>query len=430
MNPIKSFAVFCTVGNVETLPVSHNNKTLESNTVHSIAADSGNNPCQQSFNPDSITDCCTNQSIISKESTLEEMFDENATVEVLDNESEQLSDQVSVYGEEFCSEQIISEEEYVVIYTSEQSSDTVLENIKTKDTIDHSECKYEIEVSGKLSLTNKDIDRNKDEFTCDVCFDVFENEMTLFKHTNTAHFAECSKACKNCLKVFKTSCEMQKHNCTSKAHIIKCLECTQDFESQKLLRLHMRNAHTKRTCFSNRQSRKVIIHKCDFCTEILPNSHQLIEHGKLVHPSQFILHPCDRCEKSFGNVQSIRSHLLAHDKNYECRHCGKLCPTAVSLAGHENTHTRDQPFQCSQCGRSFAQYTSMRRHMKIHFNEKAYQCDLCSKNFRQRSVMLTHRRIHTGEKPFTCKICDRSFRDHSTLAKHKKLHIKANQNKS
>ncbi|XP_021706428.1 zinc finger and SCAN domain-containing protein 23-like [Aedes aegypti] len=149
------------------------------------------------------------------------------------------------------------------------------------------------------------------------------------------------------------------------------------------------------------------------------------------HATEYVLHLCDQCDRSFGNTQTLKAHMAAHERNYKCSFCGKLCPTAVSLAGHENTHTKDQPFQCSQCGRNFAQYTSMRRHMKIHFNEKAYQCDFCAKRFRQRTVMLTHRRIHTGEKPFSCGTCNKTFRDHSTLAKHKRIHEKkppANKN--
>ncbi|XP_053691430.1 zinc finger protein 883-like [Sabethes cyaneus] len=414
-----------------TLPPSKNKEVACFKNEEYDTVDCETGALQQTSISDLVDNQCVAQSSNSKDSDIEE----NSVLEILDDEPEYLSDtEVSVYDEELVPEEIISEEElneinnaqYVVIYTSEQSSDTVLENTETKIATD---CTYGLlEVNNQTSLTNDECDQNNIRFSCNVCNEVFVNRMLLATHTKTVHLTEYPDDCKQCLMVFKSNCDLKTHDCNEKS-CIKCPECTQNFQNLKTLHLHIRNAHTKRTYSNLCQSRKVILYKCDFCTEILPTSLKLIEHGKLLHPNEFILHSCNRCDQCFGNKQSFRSHLLAHDKNYECRHCGKLCPTAVSLAGHENTHTRDQPFQCSQCDRNFAQYTSMRRHMKIHFNEKAYQCDFCPKRFRQRSVMLTHRRIHTGEKPFNCEVCSKSFRDHSTLAKHKKIHTKANQNK-
>lgn len=261
------------------------------------------------------------------------------------------------------------------------------------------------------------------EYHCNVCSEIFEDRIALIQHNNSAHFLEYSHHCKHCLQIFKTSHELRSHDCFQKPRIFKCSECPNRFQTIKELRDHTRISHGT-SKLRREVSRKINLYKCDFCMEVLMNTQELIHHGQLIHPDEFILHPCGRCDNSFGNMQTLRAHLAAHNKNYECSHCGKVCPTAVSLAGHENSHTKDQPFQCTQCGRNFAQYTSMRRHMKIHFNEKAYQCDFCAKRFRQRSVMLTHRRIHTGEKPFSCETCSKTFRDHSTLAKHKRIHEK------
>ncbi|XP_062562870.1 zinc finger protein ZFP2-like [Armigeres subalbatus] len=261
------------------------------------------------------------------------------------------------------------------------------------------------------------------EYQCNVCNDIFETAVSLIEHINSFHINEYPHQCKHCHLVYKTKEELHVHDCSVKPKIFNCSNCSDSHRTLKDLRNHTRNCHGSTQALS-KAPKKDNLFKCDYCTLTLNNNQHLIDHVQTLHPNDYVLHPCDQCDRTFGNTQSLRAHLAAHDRNYKCSFCGKLCPTAVSLAGHENTHTKEQPFQCAQCGRSFAQYTSMRRHMKIHFNEKAYQCDMCPKRFRQKTVMQTHRRIHTGEKPFVCDTCSKTFRDHSTLAKHRKIHEK------
>ncbi|XP_058449607.1 zinc finger protein 883-like [Malaya genurostris] len=323
-----------------------------------------------------------------------------------------------------------------IMYASDQScsSETVKIVGMIQDNVDCTEYDIDtlVEVDEEKSVSlgisdDESLDNSKKLHHCNVCANMFESRIALIRHTNTAHFPEYVHHCRHCLSIFQTINELKLHECAKGPKIFECSECTERFHNVKDLRKHTQNIHKMTKEYTGNTTRRTNLYKCDFCPEILPNSIQLVQHGQLLHPDTFMLYPCERCEKSFGNIQSAQAHKVAHEKHYECSHCGKICPTAVSLSGHENTHTKDQPFQCVQCGRNFAQYTSMRRHMKIHFNEKAYQCDFCSKHFRQRSVMLTHRRIHTGEKPFICDTCNKTFRDHSTLAKHKRIHQKGNR---
>lgn len=267
------------------------------------------------------------------------------------------------------------------------------------------------------------------EYQCNVCNEVFEDRVSLICHTNGTHIREYPKNCRHCLSVFKTGKELKEHDCVEKPRLFKCSKCTRSFQSIKELQDHTKISHRVHQVPINKPQpparRSNPIYQCQHCPKSFVNNKTLVQHIQDEHPEvQAAILTCERCEQQFANAQALHAHMTAHEKNYECSFCGKVCPTAVSLAGHENTHTKFQPFQCNECGRNFAQYTSMRRHMKIHFNEKKYSCDLCPKFFRQRSVMLTHRRIHTGEKPFECSMCKKNFRDHSTLAKHRRIHEK------
>lgn len=330
------------------------------------------------------------------------------------------------------------EEEYIVhpsgvIYSSDQSSDLVTVDHQAMSDIisdgESSDMRELVEVSASVSGDNVFSIVTLD-YQCNVCNDIFENAVTFIQHTNTVHKEEYTQNCKHCYLIYKTKEELIAHDCAVKPKIFECSECSNRFQTLKDLRTHTKHVHSSSQAYGE-TPRKVNLFKCDYCDLTMNSNQHLLDHVQAAHATEYVLHLCDQCDRSFGNTQTLKAHMAAHERNYKCSFCGKLCPTAVSLAGHENTHTKDQPFQCSQCGRNFAQYTSMRRHMKIHFNEKAYQCDFCAKRFRQRTVMLTHRRIHTGEKPFSCGTCNKTFRDHSTLAKHKRIHEKkppANKN--
>lgn len=393
---------------------------------------------QQTVKAEASQECTNHGQLEEIEMILSEHESEHdpVMVDICENYAES---EISVLGDDMVSDladhqdEKIEDDEFsdhqVVIYTSDQSCEDVMiyEQPRISDIVTDEEnnmkdiVEVDNEKTASIGTTGDDeFSIVSIEFQCNVCDEIFEDDISFIQHTNTFHFPEYPHHCKHCYLVFKTNDELAAHECAKKLTMMVCSECPERFQTIKDLRSHTKNIHGS----GHEASRKTNLFKCDFCDSTMTNNQQLINHGQFVHPDEFELQQCDRCEKTFGNQQALRVHKAAHERNYECSFCGKVCPTAVALTGHENTHTKDQPFQCSQCGRNFAQYTSMRRHMKIHFNEKAYQCDFCSKRFRQRTVMLTHRRIHTGEKPFACGTCSKTFRDHSTLAKHKRVHEK------
>ncbi|XP_055640112.1 zinc finger protein ZFP2-like [Toxorhynchites rutilus septentrionalis] len=371
-----------------------------------------------------------------------EMFsnehESDALIETLETPSEDLSDsEVTVYEEEMLSELSTTYEKENRIDNYDESDNLIYTSDQSCDVIELEESKF-VELMNDEAIFDKTVETDNNqtafleaeqgetvssEHQCNLCNETFDDSDNLIHHQNSVHQNAESHSCKQCFQLFESNNELKMHDCIEKSHIYRCLFCSECFGTVKDLRSHTQSSHGSYTN-GNVTIRKTDLYRCALCTDVFRNNKELIEHGHSTHPDGFILHRCERCDKTFGNIKILQAHLTAHEKNYECSYCGKVCPNSVSLAGHENTHTKEQPFQCTQCGRSFAQYTSMRRHMKIHYNEKAYQCEFCPKRFRQRSVMLTHKRIHTGEKPFSCVICSRTFRDHSTLAKHKKVHEK------
>lgn len=415
-------------------PNERSNNDAPANIVEEQLIDEDSNGGnQQTIKEEASSECHIQKQLAEIETVDSEHESEHEPVmELCENYS---GSEISVLGEDMAAafaepetaqigEEEFSDQEDIFIYTDQSCDEMTFEESRMA-TEEESDMTDMIELDNeKTASTGATGDEEFSivaiEYQCNACDEIFEDDITFIQHTNTFHFPEYSFRCRHCHLIYKTNEELTAHECAKKPKIIVCSECPDRFQTVKELRIHTKTVHGSGLGALG----KTTLFKCDFCDMTLPNNQQLISHGQLSHPDEFKFHLCDRCERTFGSMQALRVHKAAHDRNYECSFCGKVCPTTVSLAGHENTHTKEQPFQCAQCGRNFAQYTSMRRHMKIHFDEKAYQCDFCSKRFRQRTVMLTHRRIHTGEKPFTCGTCSKTFRDHSTLAKHKRIHEK------
>lgn len=58
----------------------------------------------------------------------------------------------------------------------------------------------------------------------------------------------------------------------------------------------------------------------------------------------------------------------------------------------------EKPYACDKCDKSFRQIGTLKSHMKMHSGEKPYECELCHKQFRQIGNLKSHMQIHTGEK--------------------------------
>lgn len=114
--------------------------------------------------------------------------------------------------------------------------------------------------------------------------------------------------------------------------------------------------------------------------------------------------PCDTCEKSFNNDESLRQH-------------------------HKKEHM--QLFQCDSCDKSFEFFSRLQRHIKSVHQPKVreHKCELCRKAFPNLDLMNRHvRRIHKKMLDHKCNICEKGFHTRMELERHSLKSIECSSN--
>ncbi|XP_052871725.1 zinc finger protein 266-like [Anopheles cruzii] len=169
------------------------------------------------------------------------------------------------------------------------------------------------------------------------------------------------------------------------------------------------------------------------CSQIFDDFHRLTKHISRKHykpagdetTTEF---PCDRCPKSFGSAESLKTHVKNHmrERKYVCGVCSKAFVQKSDLIIHGRTHTNERPYECRQCSKRFRTASHLRDHMSTHEEVKRFQCEVCHKLFKAERILAGHRQLHTGLKPYACDICSKTF----ARKQHLKLHLQTHSRSS
>ncbi|NXL08483.1 ZN407 protein, partial [Mesembrinibis cayennensis] len=212
----------------------------------------------------------------------------------------------------------------------------------------------------------------------------------------------------------------------SKDKHFHCLLCGKSFYTESNLHQHLASAGHMR----NEQASVEELpeggatFKCVKCTEPFDSEQSLFLHIKEQHEellrevNKYILEDTEQInrerEENQGNV---------------CKYCGKMCRSSNSMAflAHIRTHTGSKPFKCKICHFATAQLGDARNHVKRHLGMREYKCHVCGVAFVMKKHLNTHLLGKHGvgtpkDRKFTCHLCDRSFTEKWALNNHMKLH--------
>ncbi|NXX92606.1 ZN407 protein, partial [Centropus bengalensis] len=212
----------------------------------------------------------------------------------------------------------------------------------------------------------------------------------------------------------------------SKEKHFHCLLCGKSFYTESNLHQHLASAGHMR----NEQASVEELpeggatFKCVKCTEPFDSEQSLFLHIKEQHEellrevNKYIVEDTEQInrerEENQGNV---------------CKYCGKMCRSSNSMAflAHIRTHTGSKPFKCKICHFATAQLGDARNHVKRHLGMREYKCHVCGVAFVMKKHLNTHLLGKHGvgtpkERKFTCRLCDRSFTEKWALNNHMKLH--------
>ena len=170
------------------------------------------------------------------------------------------------------------------------------------------------------------------------------------------------------------------------------------------------------------------IYECEICDKKFPKQFLLNRHNKYCHekPNQ-----CDQCEKSFGDITKLRSHIdCIHGghKKFNCEICYRKFKRKATLENHIKKHDNKQDYKhkCDTCEKSFGSVNEKECHIYIvHKGHKDQQCQTCKKTFCRNSRMIRHVKIvHEKVKmDQLCTICGKSYYRPDFLKQHiKRVH--------
>ncbi|NXT39927.1 ZN407 protein, partial [Pelecanoides urinatrix] len=162
----------------------------------------------------------------------------------------------------------------------------------------------------------------------------------------------------------------------SKEKHFHCLLCGKSFYTESNLHQHLASAGHMR----NEQASVEELpeggatFKCVKCTEPFDSEQSLFLHIKEQHEellrevNKYIVEDTEQInrerEENQGNV---------------CKYCGKMCRSSNSMAflAHIRTHTGSKPFKCKICRFATAQLGDARNHVKRHLGMREYKCHVC-----------------------------------------------------
>ena len=205
--------------------------------------------------------------------------------------------------------------------------------------------------------------------------------------------------------ILKTEIKLEdKMNKAPKIYV--CSLCSQDFRTQKDLKMHNRMNKT---------------YSCPVCSKNFCKRNALRDHQRTIHANI----PCDVCSMIFVNPAKLNRHKREKHATKKCEICSKII--VASMKRHiVEVHT-DKPielFKCDQPNCSF----SAKRKSNLHLHKarcqtkKDYACKICSKLFplshiHSESQYIKHYKAEHNDIPpefkdkeqFLCSECPETF---------------------
>ena len=288
----------------------------------------------------------------------------------------------------------------------------------------------------------------KDEFQCELCDELFNDERILKDHITNVHdeteqdIQEQSQSkrnnlkelkCSQCEKSFIGSLDLVIHN--ERHHeplsYYECSFCKKQINNRKDMQRHLKTNHD----FSVGTNSLVKLYHPEGYT---PEKNTKLQQRKVKNSNTNGLDStkkrvtrgkCNICNETFSKTSLFRTHkkeVHGDKKIFECSFCGQCFTTATSLSKHRK---KNHAFSCNRCVNKFVNKLQLRVHKRIHKGEKRekvsskVKCKVCRKTLANQTCFKQHMLVVHKDEQFakvSCEICDKKF-----LYEHfKTTHIK------
>ncbi|NWI46564.1 Z518A protein, partial [Picathartes gymnocephalus] len=166
---------------------------------------------------------------------------------------------------------------------------------------------------------------------------------------------------------------------------------------------------------------KILNFTCTKCKDNIRYSpNDLQKHFQLLHYGELPLYPCEMCNFSANDFQSLKQHRRVHRSTLvKCELCNdEQIYTLLDLTKHfVSKHCVNGRFQCEKCGFSTRDVGTFVQHIHKH-KEIPYKCGKCHQENFSEEELQNHLLVHTSMFSFGCSYCSYSTSRKDYLLKH------------
>ncbi|CAG2180781.1 unnamed protein product, partial [Oppiella nova] len=212
-------------------------------------------------------------------------------------------------------------------------------------------------------------------------------------------------------------------------HMFRCDECHQQFDSQDVLTIHVKESHHYFDANTSLAIElKVIDQNSDSFLDKLKGQDMDESSMTSSAPMNPMNVPARRVRgRRVGSKKSHKGSKWIGCEKYQCNECFNWLPSETALETHRNKyHNNSKPFACVLCGEAFFANLSLLNHLSQTHHMSAFACNQCDYKTRTKHHLIQHMITHSMDRPFKCyhKGCDKSFKRKFELIRHNFLHKK------
>ncbi|XP_055388160.1 transcription factor grauzone-like [Condylostylus longicornis] len=236
------------------------------------------------------------------------------------------------------------------------------------------------------------------------------------------HLNPESYKCSSCEKSFTSRWTLRDHiqfihKNVENNILFKCSQCEKSF-TNKNLKLRHELFHIPE------EERKF---RCISCGKAFPSKATLDCHVRIEHEKRYA-GICDICGKSYKSKADLKRHLWERHEGddkakLQCKLCNSEFLSRYTYQLHKNNDHRSQNVEqkCSSCDKTFPNLEALRSHVRYTHNAKAkFYCNICGRYFKRQLVLKEHLAVHTGQPLYICPHCPKTFTHSSNMHHHRK----------
>lgn len=156
-------------------------------------------------------------------------------------------------------------------------------------------------------LSEGEQSNSKEQFQCAICGDTLESDQALEEHVGK-HLFDDDDDNPNLISINQDN---KSNNETKEAESYCCGQCSESFESEMLLEIHMQE-HAEEVAIAEweKQGMRVINqYQCMLCDELFDVEEDLAEHLDIHNANA---HVCQLCDKPFRTLEDLQEHVATH----------------------------------------------------------------------------------------------------------------------